>query len=134
MRDKSGLTRCEEAFDRLKDGQPHLSNHVGIKPGDITPALVSIEAGFDKGYLKRSRESHAPLIARIDALKSVSSSSASASKEKLERATRLAEKRQEEVEQLKLVLDQVLTQNLMLVERVKELEKDLSKYQAVMKF
>lgn len=128
MRKKSGLNRCEEGLERLLSGQPHLADHVGVKRGDITPAMVSIEAGFDKGYLKRSRESHMPLIARIDALKSESRDSSSATKEKLEKAKQKAEKRRMQVEQLNEVMDKVLTQNLMLVERVRELEKELSKY------
>lgn len=126
---KSGIQRCEEALERLISGQPHLADHVGVKSGDITPAMVSIEAGFDKGYLKRSRELHKPLIARVDALKSESGSTPSVHKEKIERAKRLAEKRRTEVEQLNQIMDKVLTQNLMLVERVRELEAELAKYQ-----
>lgn len=129
MSKKSGLQRCEEAFERLTSGGPHFANHVGVKRGDLTPAMVSVEAGFDKGYLKRSRESHMPLIARIDALKKESGPSSSVTKERLKKAKQLADKRRMEVEQLQEVMDKVLTQNLMLVERVRELEKEMSKYQ-----
>lgn len=129
MSKKIGLERCEEALERLISGQPHLAHHVGVKRGDITPAMVSIEAGFDKGYLKRSRDLHMPLIARIDALKSESRTTPSVNKEKLERANRRAEKRRTEIEQLSQIMDKVLTQNLMLVERVRELEAELAKYQ-----
>ena len=130
MRKKGGLQRREEALERLVSGQPHLADHVGVKRGDITPARVSIEAGFDKGYLKRSRTLHMPLIARIDALKNESGASSSATIEKLKKAKQMAQKRRMEVEQLNEVMDKVLTQNLMLVERVRELEKELGKYQA----
>lgn len=130
MLKKSGLQRCEEALERLLSGRPHLADNVGVKRGDITPAMVSVEAGFDKGYLKRSRESHMSLIARIDALKSESKASSSATKKKLEKTKKMVEKRRMEIEQLNEVMDKVLTQNLMLVERVRELEKELSKYQA----
>lgn len=100
MHKKSGLSRCEDALERLLTGQPHFADHVGVNNGDITPAMVSIEAGFDKGYLKRSRESHMPLIARIDALKSKSGASSSATKKKLEKAKHLLENRCLEIERL----------------------------------
>lgn len=125
----SSLERCEKALERLLSGQPHISDHVGVKYEDITPAMVSIEAGFDKGYLKRSREYHLPLIARIDALKrGAGFSTSTANKKKLERAKALAEKRRLEVDRLSEVMDKVLTQNLMLVERVRDLEKELTRY------
>lgn len=129
-----GVQRCEDALERLISGQPHLADHVGVKRGEITPAMVSVEAGFDKGYLKRSRELHMSLIARIDALKNESGFTPSVSKEKFQRVKRLAEKRRVEVQQLNQTMDAVLTQNLMLVERVRELEKELAKYQARMPF
>lgn len=129
MAKKNGLQRCEEAFNRLMLGQPNLSDHVGVKSEDITPAMVSIEAGFDKGYLKRSRDYHLPLIARINATKTSAAPIASSAKDKLDRATRLAEKRSAELKELKLVMDKVLSQNLMLLERVRELEQEINKYQ-----
>lgn len=127
MSKKTGLQRCEEALKRLISGQPHLAHYIGVKHGDITPAMVSTEAGFDKGYLKRSRDLHLPLIARIDALKSDSKPTPTVHKEKLEKAHNLAEKRRKEFMQLKQIMDKVLTQNLMLVERVRELETELAK-------
>ena len=62
-----GVKICEAAFERLKAGCPVISAHVGIDGSKITAGIVSVEAGFDRGYLKRSRGSHMPLIARIEA-------------------------------------------------------------------
>ena len=54
---KSGLKKCEEALDRLLNHCPVNSQFSAIKANDITPAMVSVAAGFDKGYLKRKRNS-----------------------------------------------------------------------------
>lgn len=127
MLNRGGLQRCEEAFERLLSGNPHFSSHVGVKPENITPAMVSLEAGFDKGYLKKSRDAHRALIARINAAGSSTVSSEAKINEKLRKAIRLAEVRGQEWDQMKKMLDNVLTQNLMLVEKVRELEKKREK-------
>lgn len=131
---KTGLERCNEALERLLTNKSHNVDRIDINPQDITPAMVSIEAGFDKGYLKRSRESHKHIISRIDSLKLKPNQSRSVTKEKLERVQKLANNRHAEIEQLRGVLDKVLTQNLMLVERVRELEQALVKYQSRIPF
>ena len=64
---KSGLDQCVEAFDRLKAGQPRVIEHIGIAKSKITAGIVSVEAGFDRGYLKKARSAHAPLISMIEA-------------------------------------------------------------------
>jgi len=47
-----GLQLCEEALQRLIDGAPNNSKFIGVK---ITPSIVSQEAGFGSGYLKKAR-------------------------------------------------------------------------------
>lgn len=69
MAQGNGLKKCEEAFERLLSGKPNISDHVGIESHKITAGIVSVEAGFDRGYLKKSRSYHKPLIARIEAYK-----------------------------------------------------------------
>lgn len=128
MERKNGLRKCEEALDRLLANRPHHSEFVGTRPEDITPAMVSTEAGFDKGYLKKNRESHKPIMARIGSFKGTSNESLSSDKLKLERAIKTAERRKIKVEELQRVVDNVLTHNLMLLERVRELEIQARKY------
>lgn len=47
-----GLRACEEALTRLMKGEPVVSKHVGLSLKKITASIVSLEAGFDRGYLK----------------------------------------------------------------------------------
>lgn len=121
-----GVVRCEEALERLIDGRPNSPSFIGVSPEDVTPAMVSAEAGFDKGYLKRSRPSHKALIARIDSLKLNNTEPARA---KLAKAERNAVEANKKAGRAKTILDGVLTQNLMLVERIRELEQRLKDYE-----
>jgi hypothetical protein len=59
----SKFNACEIAFSNIKKGTFKFEKNRG-KP--ITPALVSVEAEQDKGYLKRKRLSHSLLIKEID--------------------------------------------------------------------
>lgn len=130
MAKSKGVEACFKALERLQAGTPTVSDFVGVTPDLITPAMVSVEAGFDKGYLKRSRDNHKPIIARIDALKEDRSNTMEA---KVFRANKAAERAAAEKQDLKQVLDSVLTQNLMLVERVRELEQELKDYKKEIK-
>lgn len=47
-----GIGACEEALQRLLDGEPFVSAHVGLDLSKLTASIVSLEAGFDRGYLK----------------------------------------------------------------------------------
>lgn len=125
MAKSKGVEACFKALERLQTGVPTVSDFIGVTPNLITPAMVSVEAGFDKGYLKRSRANHKPVIARIDALKIDTPNSM---KTKIFKAYKAAEKATIEKQDLKQVLDSVLTQNLMLIERVRELEQELKRY------
>ena len=62
-----GLGACDEALQRLLIGKPVVPEHVGLDLSKLTASIVSLEAGFDRGYLKRSRKSHLPIIAKIEA-------------------------------------------------------------------
>lgn len=61
-----GLIACEEALQRLLVGKPIVPEHVGLNLSKLTASIVSLEAGFDRGYLKKSRKAHLPLLAQID--------------------------------------------------------------------
>ena len=127
MRNLSGIEQCEAALERLLNETPYNKDFVGEEQTDITPAMVSVEAGYDKGYLKRSRQAHMPLIAQIDRLRAPKKASKS-SAQRLSKALSAADKAKANEAALKDTLDKVLAQNLMLVERVRELEKALHMY------
>lgn len=122
----SGVAACEDAFERLKEGRPRISEHVGLAPSKITSGIVSVEAGFDRGYLKKARIQHQELIAKIESYRSEGSSRSGAQLEAMKRALEKTEWAINEVEIARGRLYQVLIQNLQLVERVRVLEKELS--------
>ncbi|MFV7437291.1 hypothetical protein ACLPJF_02525 [Pseudomonas vlassakiae] len=124
---KKGLAACYDAFDRLKAGKPIVSAHVGLASGKITPGVVSFEAGFDRGYLKKSRPAHLSLIAQIEAFRLQSESASESKANEVRRARNKVAKAETELEQAQRQLYEVLTQNLQLVERVRELESQLAK-------
>lgn len=79
-----GLLACEEALQRLLDGKPVVPEHVGLELSKITASIVSLEAGFDRGYLKKSRKAHLPILAKIEASRAeANKSSGSSSSKKL---------------------------------------------------
>jgi hypothetical protein len=118
-----GLIACENALQRIVDGKPFVPVHVGLCLSRLTASIVSFEAGFDRGYLKRSRKAHLPLIARIDALRAAAikgtAPSQAKSTENLERKLALSEK---ELSLVRAQRDRVLTENLQLWERLRVLE------------
>lgn len=61
-----GIDECLQAFERLKLNQALNKKFVGIEKCKITPSIVSQEAGFDPGYLKKSRHEHVALIMLIN--------------------------------------------------------------------
>lgn len=127
----SGIKACEDAFERLKVGKPNLAVHVGLDPSKITAGIVSFEAGFDRGYLKKNRPTHKPLIAQIEAFRT-SFGTASASKaQQIKRANEKVDKARRELEIVQEQLYQVMTQNVQLVERVRFLEVEVKKFNNV---
>lgn len=124
----SGIKACEDAFERLKVGKPNLTVHVGLDPSKITAGIVSFEAGFDRGYLKKKRPTHKPLIAQIEAFRT-SFGTANASKaQQIKRANEKVDKARSELEIVQEQLYQVMTQNVQLVERVRFLEVEVKKF------
>lgn len=123
MMSENGILACTLAFQRLKNGTPNVKAHVGIERSKITAGVVSVEAGFDRGYLKKSRPKHLPLLAQINSY----STSKAASKEtiniKYHRAQAKIKRLEEEVKQCSDLMYKVLTQNLQLVETVRRLEE-----------
>ncbi|CAI8922771.1 transposase [Pseudomonas sp. IT-P258] len=124
-----GVKICESAFERLKAGLSVTPAHVGIDGSKITAGIVSVEAGFDRGYLKKSRKSHMSLIARIEACRAECRTTSNSKALQIKSAQNKAGKAVAELEQARDQLYQVLSQNLQLVERVRELENKLRCYQ-----
>lgn len=121
---KNGLVACEGALERLLDGKPVVPAHVGLALSKLTASIVSLEAGFDRGYLKKSRKAHLPLLAKIEAFRAEPSKATVPSSGK--QIKRLESRLSLLGHELSIALaqrDRVLTQNLQLWERVRELER-----------
>ncbi|USD32107.1 MULTISPECIES: hypothetical protein [Vibrio] len=122
---KSGLEACYEAFERLKEGKPNNSKFFGIAPSKLTPSIVSQEAGFDSGYLKRKRPNHQGIISLIDAFKEESKDTTLSKAETIRRESRKANYYKDELERVRLLLEHSLARELLLATKLRELEKQL---------
>ena len=118
-----GIRQCEAALQRLIDGKPVVPEHVGLPRSKITAGIVSVEAGFDRGYLKKTRKRHMPIVAIIVAFRSEPATTESSTQEAFRRARNAAEKAQKEAQVAKDQLAAVVTQNLQLLSQLRELEK-----------
>ncbi|MHC5349084.1 hypothetical protein [Metapseudomonas furukawaii] len=119
----SGLLACEDALQRLLDGKPVLPEHVGLDLSKITASIVSLEAGFDRGYLKKSRKAHLPILAKIEASRAEANKRfGSPNGKRIERLEAKLALLENELSMVQALRDRVLTQNLQLWERVRELE------------
>lgn len=120
---RKGLGACEDALQRLLAGNPVVPEHVSLDLSKLTASIVSLEAGFDRGYLKKSRKVHLPILAKIEAFRAGANKGGGSSNGKgikrLEDKVVLLEK---ELAMVSSQRDRVLTQNLQLCARVRELE------------
>ncbi|MFA0718750.1 hypothetical protein AB4622_22430 [Vibrio splendidus] len=122
-----GLGACVEAFERLKVNMPNNTEFKGFQPEQITPSVVSQEAGFDKGYLKKSRTNHMPLIALIEEWRrngGSSLSNAEAIRRERDKASRYRAERDEANERYA----EALGRELRLIKKIRELEAELRNY------
>lgn len=118
-----GLGACEEALQRLLDGKPFVPEHVGLDLSKLTASIVSLEAGFDRGYLKKSRKAHLPILAMIEACRAdANNSSGSSNGKNIKRVEDKLVHLEKELALVSSQRDRVLTQNLQLWDRVRELE------------
>ena len=118
-----GVGACEEALQRLLDGGSFVQEHVGIDLSKLTASIVSLEAGFDRGYLKKSRKAHLPILAKINACRAEANKGNGLSNGK--NVKRLGDKvvlLEKELAMVSSQRDRVLTQNLQLWARVREFE------------
>jgi hypothetical protein len=120
-----GLGACEEALQRLLVGKPVVPEHVGLDLSKLTASIVSLEAGFDRGYLKKSRKAHLPLLAQIEAARAEDSKGAgSSSGKQIRRMESQLAALGKELSIAQMQRDNVLAQNMKLWERVRELERE----------
>lgn len=120
-----GLGACEEALQRLLVGRPVVPQHVGLDLSKLTASIVSLEAGFDRGYLKKSRKAHLPLLAQIEAFRAEASKGAGSScgKRQVEGQLAALEKK---LSIAQMHRDNVLAQNMKLWQRVRDLERSMA--------
>ena len=121
----SGVKLCEEAFERLVAGRPEVDKHKGLPKSKITKSIVSVEAGFDPGYLKKGRKLHVPLLARIEAVQGEQDSAEAVAAERVRRANMTVQKARSELEIMREQRNAALTQNLQLHARLLGLEKKM---------
>jgi len=122
MTSKSGLTACYEAFERLKNGKPNVSKFVGITPDKLTASIVSQEAGFDSGYLKKNRTNHQGIIALIDSFRDEQKKTSLSKSEVIRRESIKSNNYKNQLERVQLLLEQSLARELLLSIKLKELE------------
>lgn len=123
----SGLRACEDALKRLLIGKPVVPEHVGLDLSKLTASKVSLEAGFDRGYLKMSRQAHLPLLARIEAARAdASKASNSSSGEQIRRMASRMAGLEKDLSIAQVQRDNVLAENMKLWQRVRELEHTIA--------
>ncbi|TWC70130.1 hypothetical protein FBY10_105180 [Pseudomonas sp. SJZ103] len=122
-----GLGACEKALQRLLVGKPVVPEHVGLNLSKLTASIVSLEAGFDRGYLKKSRKTHLPLLAQIEAVRAEASkgTGSSSGKQIRQMESQLAAL-EKTLSITQIQRDNVLAQNMKLWQRVRELERSIA--------
>lgn len=120
-----GVEICRKGFERLKSGNPLLPQHKYLPKNKITPGIVSVESGFDRGYLKSSRPHHRVLIDEINEYRQTHKNTPTQTTALLADASKQVEATKDQNKLLIYQLQQVVAQNLQLVERVRSLESEL---------
>ncbi|AZE96771.1 hypothetical protein C4J96_4693 [Pseudomonas orientalis] len=122
-----GVGACEEALQRLLVGKPVVPEHVALDLSKLTASIVSLEAGFDRGYLKKSRKAHLPLLAQIEAVRAEASKGAgSSSGKKIRQMESQLAALEKTLSIAQMQRDNVLAQNMKLWQRVRELEHSMA--------
>ena len=122
-----GLGACEEALQRLMAGKPVVPEHVGLDLSKLTASIVSLEAGFDRGYLKKSRKAHLPLLAQIEAVRAgANKGTGSLSSRQIRQMESQLAALEKTLSIAQMQRDNVLAQNMKLWQRVRELERSMA--------
>lgn len=121
----NGVSACYEAFCRLKEKRPENEKFIGLSLDKITASVVSQEAGFDSGYLKKQRPVHQAIIAQIESFKKVQEGTTLSRAEIQRRERDRWQKYKGERDRLQVLLEQSLSRELLLATKVKQLESQL---------
>ena len=122
-----GLGACEEALQRLMAGKPVVPEHVGLDLSKLTASIVSLEAGFDRGYLKKSRKAHLPLLAQIEAVRAgANKGTGSLSSRQIRQMESQLAALEKTLSIAQIQRDNVLAQNMKLWQRVIDLERSMA--------
>ncbi|WP_105255656.1 hypothetical protein [Pseudoalteromonas sp. T1lg75] len=122
-----GVTKCFEALERIKANKPVISKFIDLPRNKVTAAVISQEAGFDSGYLKKNRPQHQEVISLIESYRAASIKSTLSTKEKFNRERRKVERLQARLGDVEGKLYQSLARELLLLDQIEQLEKKLKK-------
>lgn len=116
----SAMEEYWSALDRLKSGSPiRVPKH-----SSINKDTVALEAGRKRGSIKRSRSSFAELITAIDTASEVLSKKAPSKTAQLQ-------KERSKTAHYRELYHESLNRELMLIERIAQLEKELRRFDNV---
>ncbi|MEN5112224.1 hypothetical protein ABE521_25640 [Pseudomonas sp. TWI672] len=119
----TGLDKCWAAFERLKNRAAIFDEHKNLPLDKITAGVVSIESGYDRGYLKYARPIHRRLIDEINAFRQSHKLTTPNIKNQLETAHQIIASQEKEIAKLNNMLQNIVVQNLQLVETLRTLQK-----------
>lgn len=127
---KDRLLLCEQAFGRLTAGKPQRLLITDYKIYRITAAMVSKEAGFDAGYLKRSRINHRPLLLEISQFKAQEQTRTGCEQKKILDLSGLLQDEKNQVNNFETLYEEALARELVLVAKLVELESQIRKLES----
>ena len=127
---KDNLLLCDQAFERLVAGKPQRLLITDYKIYRITAAVVSKEAGFDAGYLKKSRVNHRPILLEISQFKAHQQTrTGSEQKQMLDLSDQLRDEKNL-VNDFETLYEEALARELVLVAKLAELESQIRKLES----
>ncbi|HAS3611739.1 hypothetical protein [Vibrio cholerae] len=124
---KTGLEKCLDALERIKKNTPNLNKFADLPRNKVTAAVISQEAGFDSGYLKKKRPQHQEIISLIESYRHSDTGSTLSVREKIEREKRKTERLQARLEQAEDKLNKALARELLLLDQIDRMEQELLK-------
>jgi len=120
-----GLLLCEQAFERLSAGKPQKLLITDYKIYRITAAIVSKEAGFDAGYLKKSRVNHRQLLLEISQFNANQQTCTGRDKKQILDLSGQLENKKKQVGNFENLYTETLARELILLVKVAELKSKI---------
>ncbi|WP_076416854.1 hypothetical protein [Shewanella sp. UCD-KL12] len=125
---KTGLEKCFEALDRIKANKPIEPKFVDLPKHKVTAAVISQEAGFDSGYLKKKRLQHQPILSLIGAYKSSDTGCTLSVHERTKREKRKVESLRVQLDLTENKLHNALAREVLLLDQIDNMERELAKF------